>query len=296
MAQRASHWKLGLFVVAAFAIAFGALLWLGTAQLRRQFVYMVTYFDESVDGLSIGAPVQFRGVPIGSVSRLRIAPDRRHVEVQGALYLDVLRAVGLAWEERRKTLPETLRVRLSSSGITGVKFVDADFYDPRYVPPPPELPFATPENYVPAAPSMLKSLSDSIVEAATKAPRLVEAATELAHRAYDTLEDVDLHGVAERLKKALDRVDEKVAEVDASSISGRTEIALDDVHEALATLRSTAKSIGALAEDLRSEIPAVRAAVTALEDAAQTLQRDPSSVLYGKTPERPPEMKGGNGR
>ena len=66
-AARTNPWKLGLFVVSGFVIAFASLVWLGSQSLDRQTQRVITYFDESVQGLEVGSPVKFRGVVIGSV-------------------------------------------------------------------------------------------------------------------------------------------------------------------------------------------------------------------------------------
>ena len=41
----------------------------------------VTYFDESVQGLQVDSIVKFRGVDIGTVRKIGVAPDQRLVEV-----------------------------------------------------------------------------------------------------------------------------------------------------------------------------------------------------------------------
>src|SRR5436190_37346 len=70
-----NHWKLGLFVVVALLTMVGAAFWLGSRALRRESVPLVTYFDEPVQGLDVGSPVKFRGVTIGTVADITLAPD-----------------------------------------------------------------------------------------------------------------------------------------------------------------------------------------------------------------------------
>ena len=92
--QTANHWKLGLFVVLGVGTALGAAIWLSASDFSERKVF-VTYFDEPVHGLSVGSPVTFRGVPIGSVTRIAVAPDRRHVEVTSEIRADRLAGGGL---------------------------------------------------------------------------------------------------------------------------------------------------------------------------------------------------------
>jgi hypothetical protein len=80
-----NHWKLGLFVVTGLGIALATVFWLGLRRLNRDALPAVTYFDESVQGLDVNSPVKFRGVTLGTVSTITVAPDQRHVGLD-ALY------------------------------------------------------------------------------------------------------------------------------------------------------------------------------------------------------------------
>ena len=90
-----NHWKLGLFVLLAVVALLGALFWLGARRFHRESFAAVSYFDESVQGLDVGSPVKFRGVTVGTVAEITIAPDRRHVQVTSNIYLDALVRLGL---------------------------------------------------------------------------------------------------------------------------------------------------------------------------------------------------------
>jgi hypothetical protein len=133
-----NYWKLGAFVLGGIALAFAALVWLGAGDWNRKTRTIVTYFDESVQGLEVGAALKFRGVPVGTVSAITIAPDLRHVKVTARVYEDVLQRLGLAgkgpvlreMEENRAPL----RIQVASAGITGVKFLLVDYFDPRRFP------------------------------------------------------------------------------------------------------------------------------------------------------------------
>src|SRR5690606_20013484 len=126
-------------------------------------------------GLEIGSPVKYRGVPIGTISAIDIAPDRRHVDVSLQLYTSELKRLGLSTEAHagvggtRFTIPDDLRTQLASQGITGVKFVSIDFFNV-VTNPPAELEFETPDNTIPAAASLMKTLEDSVVQAVEQFP------------------------------------------------------------------------------------------------------------------------------
>ena len=86
--------------------------------------------------------MKFRGVTIGAVGEIDVAPDRRHVEVDEELGLAELRRLGFVGRKdssEEVTPPAEVRAQIASIGITGVKYLALDFFDPRTT-LPPELP------------------------------------------------------------------------------------------------------------------------------------------------------------
>ena len=81
MDEGQNYRRLGLFVLVTLALLAGILFVLGGRSLFQPTFTFETYFNESVAGLEIGAPVQFRGVPLGQVTEILTArsslPARR---------------------------------------------------------------------------------------------------------------------------------------------------------------------------------------------------------------------------
>lgn len=181
MATPTNYWKLGLFVVVGLLVAFLAVVYFGTGRVREQTLDYQTYFDESVQGLEVGAPVRFRGVTVGSVSEIRIAPDRRLVEVTCGLSVRELKNSRLAPAEGHSVhfvVPPDLRAQLVVTGLTGVEVLSLDFVDPGKS-PPIALSFPPPEHYIPSTTSTLKRIEDAVEAAADHLPELVDATTHL---------------------------------------------------------------------------------------------------------------------
>jgi phospholipid/cholesterol/gamma-HCH transport system substrate-binding protein len=82
MPRNVSKFMIGLFVTIGFVIGVAAIIWLGASQYFRKSYTYVSYFDESVQGLEVGSVVKYRGVEVGKVEKISIAPDDRLVEVQ----------------------------------------------------------------------------------------------------------------------------------------------------------------------------------------------------------------------
>jgi len=72
MRNRTKPALVGLFVLGGLVLAFVGLLAFGGLRWFEPSQQAVVYFNEPLSGLSAGAPVTFRGIEIGSVSRLAI--------------------------------------------------------------------------------------------------------------------------------------------------------------------------------------------------------------------------------
>ena len=72
MSQRASSTLIGAFVVGAIIVAVSAFLTLGNVGLFEDREKVIMYFTGSVDGLNKGAPVNVRGVKVGTVIDINI--------------------------------------------------------------------------------------------------------------------------------------------------------------------------------------------------------------------------------
>ena len=113
---------------------------LGIATVFKPKVEFVTLFDESVQGLETGAPVKFRGVTIGKVSSVTVRPSDNLVRVDMEAELSAI-DVGKGgasiitrkaefFYKMEKEVEKGLRCRLDLMGITGLKYVEINYYDP----------------------------------------------------------------------------------------------------------------------------------------------------------------------
>ena len=75
METKANHLAVGSFVLVAVAGLVAFVLWLGKAEIDREFDAYNIYFSGSVSGLSVASTVRYRGVPVGTVTDIRIDPD-----------------------------------------------------------------------------------------------------------------------------------------------------------------------------------------------------------------------------
>jgi paraquat-inducible protein B len=283
-----NHWKLGLFVVAGIFAAAGTVFWLAAHRFHRESLQAVSYFDESVQGLDVGSPVKFRGVTIGTVSDITFAPDHRNVQVTSDVYLDALTRLGLHIPKESAGeifIDPNLRVQLAVAGITGVRFLQTDFFD-RHRYPPPKLPFEPPWNYVPSVPSTLKSIEEAAIDILNRFPAVEDGVTAAAADLHTTLASVD------RLVVALGADDGSFNQllVQLRSAAARAQAAIDDAKlgGTTASLRETSGSLNQavlevsdVRDELRASLVSLRQALDSIRVLADSLQRDPSALLRG---------------
>ena len=89
MARRANPALIGAFVVGAVALAVVGLVVFGGGRVFRLTKPMVAYFDESVKGVAIGAPVTFQGVKIGAVTDVRVVVDPVAMKTSTPVFFEI---------------------------------------------------------------------------------------------------------------------------------------------------------------------------------------------------------------
>jgi len=83
MNNKVNYTLIGFLVLAGVAMILGFSYWLLKPTVETETTKYNIYFDESVLGLNIDAPVKYRGIRVGKVSHLRISPtNSERVEVQ----------------------------------------------------------------------------------------------------------------------------------------------------------------------------------------------------------------------
>src|SRR6187401_2764994 len=103
MAVEKSHARLGLFLVVAIIVVIATAALFIQRWRSRAVLELVTYTTENVSGLDVSSPVRFRGVPIGSVTDLRVDARNQAIEIDFQLYLDRLNTIGVNVERVRQT-------------------------------------------------------------------------------------------------------------------------------------------------------------------------------------------------
>lgn len=141
MAKQANKTKVGLFVVGAIALLVAALIIFGGGKFFQKTDRYVAFFEGSVKGLNVGAPVMFRGVTIGKVDDFQVYYDAQETQfkipVLITLYKGKVHGIGIEMEVNREQRAEFWQQMLKSgfraelqlqSLVTGQLGIQLDFY------------------------------------------------------------------------------------------------------------------------------------------------------------------------
>ena len=318
MSAPTNHWKLGAFVVGSVLVGLGAVAALAARTLQIETVGYTSYFDEGVTGLEPGSPVSFRGVKIGNVAAIDVAPDRRHVEVRYSLGVKVLGRLGLVsgglGKETKLVVPSDLRVQIASSGLTGTKFIQLDFFSVASS-PPPVLPFEVPENYIPATSSTMKNLEDAVIRAVDALPEIAAGVAKVLDKVNALLDDASARQIPAHTAATLSSINRlvtslqgKLDEVPVKELSQETAVLLkgaattlnrvnrlverlDGVNGLVASMQRTSDSLGdvagaGLGDSLGDMARELKDAAGAMREFLSALDRDPDMLLKGKAKHR----------
>lgn len=306
MARKVSRFTIGLFVSIGILIGVAALVLLGATSFFQTGALYVTYFDESVQGLQVDSNVKYRGVEIGKVKQIGVAPDNKLIEVVMKI-------------NQKGVVEADTSARLRAAGITGIVFVELD-----RIPRPqgvvtPRIGFSAPYPVIPSRPSEAKqffsgvdALMDKIksldIQGMSAQLKSTAGAIEAffsggkTNRILANLETTTAH--MDRIAARLDRLaasgalDGTLEEAKASIVDARALIA--DMKEEMKAMQlsETSGKAGRFIEgvdrktrdvitDLKATSENLRQASESLDMLLDRLNANPSDLLFSKPPATP---------
>jgi ABC-type transporter Mla subunit MlaD len=166
--NHANYAKIGFTVFIGIIAIVGTLIYFGGVGGKEPFL-VETYCDKPVSGLSVGSPVNFRGVKVGEVREISFVGTRYRMEASGKLRIYVLMALdrkslGIGDDASVVRLLDDLvskglRATVSASGVTGLSRIECNLH--RDAPEPMKISWKPQHYYIPSTVSLLESFSDS---------------------------------------------------------------------------------------------------------------------------------------
>lgn len=307
----------GAFVVGAICLFTAGIVLLGGGRIFNKSLEYTLYFDGSVSGLAIGAPVVFRGVPMGSVTKISLVANSRDSSVTIPVTIRIddksfIRASGQTLSESvqaeviRRMVERGLRARLQlSSLITGQYRVELDFF-PRA---PMNFRSSSPDLEIPTVPSPI----DTLQRAITRLPieRMVDSMSKILANITEAVGDGQLKAMIDEISGTFKEAraifsdnsiiaafEQSLAQMDAATNSLGTELprALQAFQQAMNSFSGAAeqlRKVGNSAEyaigrdsptmnDLRRLLKEAATAARSLRNFADMLERNPEALFKGR--------------
>lgn len=258
------------------------------AGYTEKIPYLV-YFDGSVRGLRAGAPVEFRGLRVGSVTdvRLDIDPEQNSVRIPVTLEIEPQRfGIGRGPKDVQPyaimavLVERGLRAQLTSGNLlTGELLVDLDFHPDS---PPAKLDRGGTYPEIPSVPAQLEALTASVSGVLTKLAAL--PLPQLVDDLRQTVQGIDAVVNSADTKQAIVALSQAATRLD--TLIGTLDQRLEPLFvQAQATLASADGMVGAnapLRYDLNSLLKELTGAARSIRLFADYLERHPDALLRGK--------------
>ena len=246
-------------------------------------------FASSVRGLAVGAPVEYRGLPIGEVTRIAVDGSGGESNPEPKIAVDVrvyprrlptINKSGpedMTLDDQRKRIDPMVRRGFraqlkSGSLLTGQLYVSLDFVKDA---PVAQIDWKTTPPTMPTAPGGFDDLQASLSSIAKKLDAIP----------YDQLSK-DLHKDLADLDVSLKKVDSLVDHLDTGVVP-EAQKTLADARKAVDDLRKTLGTVDqAVGPQATNALGEVSKAAASLNSLAEYLKRHPESLLKGK-PEDP---------
>lgn len=309
MESRVSYTLVGAFVLIFGAGIVSVALWLAAGVESKDYERYVAYVSESVSGLNPRAPVKYRGVGVGVVSR--IALDRDNPE-RVRLLLDI--------EEGTPIKVDTVAT-VATQGITGIAFVELSGGSREA----PDLTASTDERYpeIATKPSVFVRLDAAVTTMLAEMTGVARDLGTLAERVARLLDDeklaafgntlVNVEQLTGVLASRADAITDNSERIDTilantATMSKELPAVVASMGQLIATVESTVLSIdgtattitgavarserrfqrttGELMNEIAPMLVEMRALGVTLERTVRELERRPEALLFGRDRER----------
>jgi len=312
MSQKPSYFKIGLFVIAAcLLLALGIIIFGGGKFFEKKFT-VETYFDQSVQGLDVGAALKYQGVQIGNVSymgfvfneydtnlqyvlvRAEIYPNKVHGK-RGPYYKDDFeRHTGM-----EDMIQKGLRLQLASQGITGIAFLNAVYLDPERYPPLP-INWKPEYMYIPSAPGTITMITQTIEKLTSAVEKidfkeLSEDVEKLINTVNTAIQQAKIDELSKNLNQLVKALNDTTTELDSILKSKSTKETIKNVStitkELKFTLRRADRLLSSREHNFKVTMDNVQRISEDVLEFMETVKKYPSWVLFG---EPPPHLEGGD--
>ncbi len=311
MSEKASQFRIGIFVTVGVAIVLLALFLFGVREAFQPKDEFETYVTGDVEGLSVGSVVELRGVAVGKVTQIGFSWNLYQVgqptcvvvrcSVSQRIIPPTFRQDFDA--EMQQIVDGGLRAVIQTNGITGSSIVALQKMDPALY-PPLKVPWTPKYFYVPSAPSQLGRLLASVDRTLSNLEKLdvgklsksLDSTLVSADGALRRLSELDVQGISKNANQVLTDASAAITEVKGLVADARTDIEgmklqalgqdtgklVNDVDARMTILLDKLSAVDVNA--LNDTLAGTREAARNLNEAIEELKKYPSGFILGGPP------------
>ena len=261
----------------------------------------VLYFKENVRGLTKGAPVEFRGIRMGTVKDIALERDPVTDEIRIPVLITMeperiplsrnsarrLKDKKQMQELMERLVERGLRARLQTGNlITGKLVVDFAFVEDAK---PVKIDYSGRYPVLPTAPNELTNLLSSVSGILEKLERM--PLDRIGQRLLASAEGLDRLLNNPKLQSLPQQISSGVSEANAllANLGSRSAPLMDDLDRmivsaegTLEAIRATISAQGALGGELIRSLQEITAAARAVRSMTEYMERHPEALLQGK--------------
>jgi paraquat-inducible protein B len=276
VSKKANPTLIGAFVVGAVVLVFAAIAIIGSGQLFRKTYEFVLYFEGSVSGLREGAPVKYKGVEIGTITKILLqlddGADANRIPVIIKLDANKIsgsRGVGGSLTDAaglKAAIDRGLRGQLQTESIvTGVLFVALDLFPDspiKFVQPP-----GSRYQEIPTIPTTLQKVQDILGQLLAKLDdvdfkQLLNSVTDAVKNLQGLANNKDLAGAFAGVNQLVNKPELHAAVRSLDQTVRSINQAADGVQKVAGSLD---RSVATLSVDLKETLTGVRDAVKQIQ-------------------------------
>jgi paraquat-inducible protein B len=261
--------------------------------------HYILQFSGSVRGLSVGAPVEIRGIKIGEVVDIKAQFDQETMTPRIMVFIDTnpdaFQLVGEAWASEKDQLDlmvaKGLRAQLQTGSLlTGALFVDIDFFPDA---PPARINYDGIYPQIPTIPAQMEMLRASVTRLLNKLEKL--PINEIGNSLLNTIENAEKITGSAELKQAIANLNQTLKNTNQFTKDVNKNIApqldsaaqqlsgtLKAANQTLADIRTIVNPDSALYRQLNRAMKELADAAHSIRVLSEYLERHPDALIYGK--------------
>jgi paraquat-inducible protein B len=245
------------------------------------------YFEGSVRGLTVGSPVEFRGIPVGQVLDINMAYDSKKktflIPVLVEIEQERIKILGeLDMDDRQKQndylVAQGMRAQLKTGSlITGQLYVDLDFHPDAE---PAQINWEGRYPQMPTVPTPMEEITTSVTQLLKKLEKL--PIEQIGNDLRDTVQGAKRLVNSAQLQEAIAALNQTLSQVQQFTAT-LTRVISPELRSAMANLNTTLKYSEKLVRNFdRTVVPELDATLQAAQSTLSTVQGSVSkdSPLY----------------